>query len=167
MAYANVAIAPPSPRSRLVLDERLIQEIVDTVQQSLNDYLRNSRQSVTLSTPLPPVIEPPIIEPPIIEPPVIEPPAIEPPADKSNSYGIDYSPVGEPPSVQADFTIQPVLPVQPVQPRLPPPCRLYVQTTTHLLLYAPCVSNTYIRCYWDALFTGIKLGALVEFRDTG
>jgi len=99
MAYANVAIAPPSPRSRLVLDERLIQEIVDTVQQSLDDYLRNSRQSVTLSTPLPPVIEPP---------------AIEPPADKSNSYGIDYSPVDEPPSIQADFTIQPVLPVQPI-----------------------------------------------------
>jgi hypothetical protein len=154
MAYANVAIAP-SPRSRFVLDERLIQELTDTlcdaVRKALDDYLA-------------PVIETSTIEPRVIEPPAIEPPAIEPPADKTNSYGIDYSPVDEPPSVQADFTIQPI---QPIQPRLPPPCRLYVQTTTHLLLYAPCVSNTYIRCYWDALFTGIKLGALVEFRDTG
>jgi hypothetical protein len=85
MAYANVAIAP-SPRSRFVLDERLIQELIDTlcntVHKALDDYLA-----------------------PVIEPPVIEPPAIEPPADKSNSYGIDYSPVDEPPSIQADVTI--------------------------------------------------------------
>jgi hypothetical protein len=90
MAYANVAIAP-SPRSRVVLDEYLIQELTDTlydaVRKALDDYLA------------------PVIEPPAIEPPAIEPPAIEPPADKSNSYGIDCSPVDEPPSVQADVTI--------------------------------------------------------------
>jgi hypothetical protein len=131
MAYANVAIAPPSPRSRLVLDESLIQEIVDTVQQSLDYYLRNGRQSVTPSAPL--ALQEPLSTP---LPPkeLLSPcsPAIEPPADKSNSYGIDCSPVDEPPSVQADVTIQPV---QPVQPQLPPPCRLYVQTTTYLPAY--------------------------------
>jgi hypothetical protein len=156
MAYANVAIAP-SPRSRFALDERLIQELTDTlcdaVRKALDDYLTPVIETST--------IEPPVIEPPVIEPPVIEPPAIEPPADKSNSYGIDYSPVDEPPSVQPD------VPVQPIQARLPPSYRLHVQTTTYLLLCAPCVSNTYMRCYWDALVTSIKLGALVEFRDTG
>jgi hypothetical protein len=103
MAYAIVAIAP-SPRSRFVLDERLIQELTDTlcdtVRKALDDYLAPVIETST--------IEPPIIEPPAIEPPAIEPPVIEPPTDKSNSYSIDYSPVDEPPSVQADFTIQPI-----------------------------------------------------------
>jgi len=67
MAYANVAIAPP--RLRFVLDKYLIQELTDTlcdtVCEALDDYLRSGRQSVTpltpslaptepLSTPLPP-----------------------------------------------------------------------------------------------------------------
>jgi hypothetical protein len=163
MAYANVAIAP-SPRPRFVLDKRLVQELTDTlydaVREALDDYLRNGRQSVTplapsapaepLSTPLPPKE--------LLSP---SSPAIEPPTDKSNSCSIDCSPVDEPPSVQPD------VPIQPIQPRLPPSYRLHVQTTTYLLLCAPCVSNTYMRCYWDALVTSIKLGALVEFRDTG
>jgi hypothetical protein len=113
MAYANVTIAP-SPRSRFVLDERLIQELTDTlydtVHKALDDYLTPVIETSIIETSIieTSTIEPPVIEPPAIEPPVIEPPAIEPPADKSNSYGIDYSPVDEPPSVQADFTIQPI-----------------------------------------------------------
>ena len=161
MAYANVAIAPPSPRSRLVLDERLIQEIVDTVQQSLDDYLRNSRQSPTLLIPLAPAE--PLSTPPTELPSPCSP-AIELPANRSNSCGVDCSPVNEPPSIQANVTIQPV---QPVQPRLPPPYYHHEQTTPLLPFYTPCVSNTYIRCYGDALVTSIRLGALVELRDTG
>ena len=158
MTYANVAIAPPSPRSRLVLDERLIQEIMDTVQQSLDDYLRNGRQSVTPLTPAP--AEP--LSTPLPPKELLSPcsPAIEPPADKSNYCVVDYSPVDEP-------SVQPDVPIRSVQPRLPSSCRLpHVQTTPLPLSCTPCVPNTYMWCYWDTLVTSLGLASLVDFRDT-
>jgi hypothetical protein len=157
MAYANVAIASPSPRPRLVLDERLIQEIVDTVQQSLDDYLHNGCQSVTPLTPLAPA-EPLSTPLPPKELPSPCSPAIEPPADKSNSCSVDYSPVNEPPSVQPD------VPVRSVQPRLPSSCRLlYVQTTPLLLSYAPDIYMV----LFGSLVSSLGLASLVDFRDTG
>jgi hypothetical protein len=156
MAYANVAIAPPSPRSRLVLDEHLIQEIVDTVQQSLDDYLRNSRQSLTLLIPLAPT-EP--LSTPLTE--LLSPcsPAIEPPTNGSNSCGVDYSPIDEPP--------QPDVPIRSIQPRLPSSCRLlYLQTTPLLLSCAPCAPDIYTVLF-GSLVSSLRLASLVDFRDTG
>jgi len=147
MAYANVAIAPPSPHPLFVLDERLVQELTDTlcdtIRKALDDYLA------------------PANEPPIIEPPAIEPPVIEPPANKSNFYGVDYSPVNEPPSIQPD------VPVYSIQPRLPSSCRLlYVQTAPLLLSYAPCAPDIYTVLF-RSLVNSLRLASLVDFRDTG
>jgi len=158
MAYANVAIASPSPRPRLVLDERLIQEIVDTVQQSLDDYLHNGCQSVTPLTPLAPA-EPLSTPLPPKELPSPCSLTIEPPANESNSYGVNCSPVDEPP--------QPDVPIRSVQPRLPSSCRLlYLQTTPLLLSYTPCAPDTYTVLF-GSLVSSLGLASLVDFRDTG
>jgi hypothetical protein len=157
MAYANVAIAP-SPRPRFVLDKRLVQELTDTlcdaVREALDDYLYNGRQSVTLSTPLAPV-EPLSTPLPPKELPSPSSPAIEPPADKSNSCGVDCSPVDEPP--------QPDVAIRSVQPRLPSCRLLYLQTTPLLLSCAPDTYTVLFR----SLVSSLGLASLVDFRDTG
>ncbi|PMD57450.1 uncharacterized protein K444DRAFT_615900, partial [Hyaloscypha bicolor E] len=159
MAYANVAIAPSS-RSRFVLDERLIQELADTlcntVREALDDYLGNSRQSVILLTPSLAPAEP-------LSPPkeLLLPcsPAIEPLANKSNSC-LDCSPIDKPPSVQLD------VPVHSIQPRLPPLptfCRLlHTQTTPLLLPCTPSASILYISWCLDKPCTSTGT-VLVEF----
>jgi hypothetical protein len=109
MAYANVAIAP-SPRPRFVLDERLGQELADTlcnaVRKALDDCFRNGRQSVTPLIPLAPAEPLSTPSPPKeLSSPCSS--AIEPPADKSSSCGVDCSPVDEP-SSQPDIIIRSV-----------------------------------------------------------